>query len=49
MISHEKKFVFVHINKTGGTSISNVLRRFAPNDIFNKHEMIHEIPKNSKK
>jgi len=49
MISHEKKFVFVHINKTGGTSISNVLRRFAPNDTFNKHEMIHEIPKNSKK
>jgi hypothetical protein len=47
MISHEKKFAFIHINKTGGTSIAQVLRRFAPNDVFNKHEMIYEIPKNA--
>jgi len=29
MISHKKKFIFVHINKTGGTSMSKLLIEYA--------------------
>jgi hypothetical protein len=31
MISHKHKFVFVHINKTGGTSIEVILRKLSRN------------------
>ena len=31
LISHEEpKFIFIHIQKTGGVSISNLLRRYSP-------------------
>ena len=29
MISHKNKFIFVHINKTGGTSIKTLLERYS--------------------
>ena len=46
MIAHAKKFIFVHINKNGGTSIEKVLRKFSreDNETFHKHEMMHNIP-----
>ncbi len=31
MISHKYKFIFVHINKTGGTSIASILRKISKN------------------
>ena len=36
MISHKNKFVFVHINKTGGTSIINMLKEFDDKAIIRK-------------
>ena len=33
MISKKRKFVFVHISKTGGLSIRNVLRKFSDTEI----------------
>jgi hypothetical protein len=29
LISHKKKFIFIHIHKTGGTSISSALVNYA--------------------
>lgn len=46
MISHTKKFIFVHINKTGGTSVSKNIKKyvsFSPH----KHEMMfRKMPNN---
>jgi hypothetical protein len=44
MISHKHKFVFVHINKTGGTSIETILRKISKN--WNgKHHLIEKYRK----
>jgi len=37
MISHAKKFIFVHIGKNGGRSIDSVLRRYAEKFITHQH------------
>lgn len=46
MISHTKKFIFVHINKTGGTSVGKNINKycsFSPH----KHEMMfRKMPNN---
>ena len=43
MISHRKKFIFVHINKTAGTSIMNALSKYSDSGEGQKHEMIYRI------
>jgi len=44
MISHKCKFVFVHINKTGGTSIEEILKKLSRN-LNGKHHFIQEYRK----
>ena len=44
MISHKHKFVFVHINKTGGTSIEVILRKIS-NNWRGKHHLIEKYRK----
>ena len=44
MISHEHKFIFVHINKTGGTSIGEVLKKYSNKSKF-KHQSIIDLNK----
>ena len=41
MISHKYKFIFVHINKTAGTSIDETLQCHCEN--YNKHESLREL------
>ena len=41
MISHKHKFIFVHINKTGGTSIEKLLKKYS--NRFRKHQSITEL------
>jgi hypothetical protein len=43
MISHKHKFIFVHINKTGGTSIEVLLKRYS--NKFKKHQSIIDLNK----
>ena len=40
MISHKKKFIFVHINKTGGTSIEKALSQYAKPIGKKKHQFL---------
>ena len=44
MINHKHKFIFVHINKTAGTSIGNILGKLSRNQI-GKHQSIKEYSK----
>lgn len=48
MISHSKKFIFVHITKTGGTSIDIALRKYTENTKTHQSilEMKEEVAKN---
>lgn len=47
MISHTHKFIFVHINKNGGTSIRNNLSKYCSHQKY-KHEMLFKkIPNNN--
>jgi hypothetical protein len=39
IISHEKKFIFVHIPKTGGTSISHCLKRYASYNVSGEYRL----------
>lgn len=57
MISHEKKFIFTHINKAGGTSVRHMLKKFDKNTVGHhidgrrKHTFLYlpmELPKGSK-
>jgi hypothetical protein len=43
MISHRKKFIFVHINKTAGTSIMKALAEYSDSGKGQKHEMLYRI------
>jgi len=43
MISHTHKFIFVHINKTGGTSIEVLLKKYS--NKFKKHQSIIDLNK----
>jgi hypothetical protein len=43
MISHKHKFIFVHINKTGGTSIEVLLKKYS--NKFKRHQSIIDLNK----
>ena len=43
MISHKKKFIYVHINKTAGTSIMNALAKYSDSADDQQHEMLYRI------
>ena len=43
MISHSHKFIFVHINKTAGTSIETALQKYSDSEDDQQHEMLHKI------
>lgn len=47
MISHPKKFIFVHITKTGGTSIDIALRKYTKNG--KTHQSISEMKEEAAK
>jgi hypothetical protein len=47
MISHSKKFIFVHITKTGGTSIDIALRKYTKNT--KTHQSILEMKEEAAK
>jgi hypothetical protein len=41
MISEEKNYIFVHINKTAGSSIERILKRYSRD--FKKHQLIGQL------
>jgi hypothetical protein len=43
MISHEKKFVFVHVPRTGGTALSNFLRPYCDEESLRFSPFVEEI------
>ena len=50
MISHKHKFIFVHINRTGGTSIEKALRDFggignSDRDGYKRHDLSKSLSK----
>lgn len=39
MISHKHKFIFIHINKCGGTSIESALEKYGGEFIYNREDV----------
>ena len=37
MMSEKHKFIFIHIPRTGGNSVQNILREYSEDDIITKH------------
>ena len=46
MISYDKKFIFIHINKTAGTSIEQALNSYGEKRIVPKNNTITAINSN---
>ena len=40
MISHKHKFIFIHINKTGGSSLEHALKKYCEN--FSNRKFKHQ-------
>ncbi|MFW6130169.1 MAG: sulfotransferase family 2 domain-containing protein [Atribacterota bacterium] len=43
MIIKKKRIIFIHINRTGGSSIDSILSSFFNIDIFKRHQSVQEI------
>lgn len=46
LINHSKSWAFVHIPKTGGTTITNILREDKNVEFVTSHDSLRLIPKN---
>ena len=43
LVSHKKSFAFIHIPKTGGTTIRTLLKEYADEDLFPWHYKLNQI------